>query len=134
MSNPFLDVSDILLDPDIAGTFDVCRRVQVIGINGRAKARDSWFRNVLGVVCIASPGDLERLDDNQRMGRNISIVTRFRLNGPAVNGRVDYQPDYILWMGDHFIVKHLDPYPQYGNGFIQAIAGSVDSIDQVVPT
>ena len=39
MSNPFLDVSDILLDPDIAGTFDVCRRVQVIGVNGRAKAR-----------------------------------------------------------------------------------------------
>ncbi len=67
------------------------------------------------------------------MGRNLVIVTKFRLRGPAKDGSTQYQPDLITWEGDSYVVKTIDPYPQYGAGFIQAIVGSMDSVDQTVP-
>ncbi len=56
---------------------------------------------------------------------NLCVVTKFRLRGPTPG----YQPDIIVWYGNEFIVKQLDPYPQYGQGFMQAIVGSVKHID-----
>lgn len=134
MTGAFLDVSDVLLDPEIAQTFNVTRREQTIGFGGRTVITTTALNNVVGVVTSASPNDLERLDDNQRMGRHLSIVTKTRLYGPALAANGDqFQPDYITWYGDTYIVKDVAPYPQFGAGFIQVIAGSVDAIDQPMP-
>lgn len=126
MTKAFLDVSDVLLDPMLASTFDVNRRVEVISNKGRVEITETLFSDVVGVVCTASKNDLDRLDDNQRMGRHLSIVTRFRLRGPSPG----YQPDTVVWNGDTFVVQYVDVYTDYGFGFIQAIVGSMDSIDQ----
>jgi hypothetical protein len=121
-----MDFSEVVLDPMLAHTFNVNRRVQVVNNFGQVSYNTQTTYNVPGVVTAAGPNDLERLDDNQRMGRNLVIVTAFRLRGPAPG----YQPDTIVWGGDTFVVKTVDPYPQFGSGFVQVIAGSIDSQDQ----
>ena len=60
------------------------------------------------------------------MGRNLSIVTAFALQGPSPN----FLPDRVVWNGDTYVVKWIDPYKRYGaGGFVQAIIGSIDSQD-----
>ena len=122
---PDLDVSDVLLDPTLADRFIVKRRPATTNEHGRVVTTPEIIPKVIGVVTAASPTDLDRLDDNQRMGRNLSVVTKFRLRGPATG----YQPDIVVWYGNEYVVKDIQPYPQYGVGFIQAIVGSMDSMD-----
>lgn len=123
-----IDVGDVLLDVDIAQTFTVLRRASTRTDKGREQVAVRRINNVVGVVCAASPNDLERLPEEQRMGRNLSIVTKFSLRGPAPG----FQPDEVVWRGDTFLVKTVDPYPGFGP-FVQAIAGSIDSQDRPMP-
>lgn len=106
------------------------RRLSTISDQGRNVMTEEPYAGVIGVVNVSSPDDLERLDDNDRAGRHISIITRFPLRGPARQaGEADSKPDLVEWQGDQYLVKALDPYPQYGAGFVQAIAGSIDAIE-----
>lgn len=125
----FLDVSEVLLDPTLVDSFTVNRRAETVNNFGESTLTVTVMEGVLGVVCSASPNDLKRLDDRELMGRHLSVVTRFRLQGPSPG----YQPDTILWNGDEYVVKLIDPYPQYGYGFIQAIVGSIDAQDEPTP-
>lgn len=120
-----LDVSDILSDPDIADPFVVKRRSEVVGQNGRVSVDVANLQGV-GVICAASPNDLKRLPDAQHTERHISIITAFRLRATAP----DYQPDLIGWQGDFYIVADVQPYTQYGAGFVQAICASTNYQDQ----
>ena len=122
---PFLDVSDIVLDPDFADTFSVIRRAQVMGTNGVATTSETTFPNIIGVVTMSSPNDLERRDDYQMMTRSITVVCKFQLQG-VVTG---YQPDIILWRGQRHLVKHVSPYPHFGQGFYEAECSSMDNTE-----
>jgi hypothetical protein len=127
---PLLDVSEALVDPDLTDLFDVVRRMETINpATGRSQQVSETTRSVVGVICAANPNDLDRLDDMQRMGRHLTLVTKFRLIGPAPGK----QPDLVTWKGDSYVVKAVDPYPQYGDGFVQVILGSIDIIDQPTP-
>lgn len=131
---PDLDVSEALTDPMLTDSFDVLRRKEVLDTHGRVTTpANSSFPGQYGVLSAASPNDLERLEDSQRMGRNMSLITTFKLQGPAEVSGTEYQPDIVVWGGDQFVVKHVDPYSRYGAGFIQAIIGSMDIIDQPPP-
>jgi len=122
----YLDLSDAVCAPDLTDRFVVQRRLETVGVNGRSSVTPATYVGVLGVVTAASANDLERLPEEDRMGRNLSIVTRFRLQGPTVG----FKPDVVIWRGDSYLVKSLDPYPQFGSGFYQAIVGSLDAVDQ----
>ncbi len=122
---PLLNVSSVLTDPDFADSFTVNRRMETVGTNGRTTIGSQLIPNILGVVTAISPSDLERQDGYESMTRSISVVTQFRLRGPAQ----DEQPDVIIWRGSHFVVKHVDPYPQFGVGFFQVECVSMDHID-----
>ena len=127
---PFLDFSDVIQDPDIAdNTLSVLRRPQSLGTNGRVAVKPTRYPNVVGVITSAGPNDLERLDDQQRTGRVLSLVTKFRLRATSPG----FQPDYVVWRGDTFIVHTFDPYPQFGAGFYQALIGSIDIQDAPAP-
>ncbi len=123
-----LDFSEVILDADLCDTIVVKRRAEAVNTSGRPVFTTQTFNDVVAVVTSAGKNDLERLPEDQRMGRNLCIVTNFKLRGPAPG----YQPDLITWYGDDFIVKQLDPYPQFGTGFVQAIVGSIDTIDQPI--
>jgi hypothetical protein len=126
---PLLDVNDLLVDPDLADRFTVIRRREIVDpATGRAAVVEQLFRNVTGVVTAQSPNDLERREDYQNMTRSISVVTAFQVYG-AVQG---YQPDLILWKGTRHLVKHVDPYPQFGRGFYQVECSSMANMDEPV--
>lgn len=121
-------MGDVLADPEISNPFIVKRRTESFPALGRGTTKDTLLPTY-GVICAAHPNDLERLNDSQRMGRNIQIVTRFRLQGPS-EGR---QADQVVWQGTTFIVHVVEPYAQYGEGWVQAIAGSIETMDPPVP-
>lgn len=121
-----MDFHDLLLDPELADTFNVVRRAETVDNFGEASVTETPYSNVIGVLRPTRPDDLQILPEGQRMGRHVTIVTNFRLQGPAPG----YQPDEVQWGGDTFLVKEVLPYTRFGRGFIKAIAGSVDVIDQ----
>lgn len=127
---PNINLSRVLLSVMLADKVVVIRRRQVIGTNGRVSVSKLTIPRVVGTVTMAGPDDLDRLDDHQRLGRVISFVSKFKLQGPALTGRTLAQPDLIIWRGDQFVVATVDPYPQFGSGFTQTLATSLDSVDQ----
>ena len=129
---PYADVSDAILDPALSDAIDVQQRPEVI-VAGRSTVPAPVNNvGVAAVVCAASGNDLERLPEEDRTARNISIVTQFRLRATAPG----YKPDIVTWpsgTGDLYVVKLVDPYPKYGLGFVQAIAGAISAQDAVTP-
>lgn len=123
-----LDVSEILTDPDFVDTFTVVRRTEGVSEKGRAILTLEGFA-ASGVVTAAGPNDLRRLPDAQLQDRTLSIVSRFQFFGASVG----YQPDLIQWRNDLYIVSVLDLYPQFGRGFTQVIAPSIDLQDYPIP-
>lgn len=122
---PLLDVSSVLFDADFADRFTVRRRTETLDIHGRSTVQNQDTPNVIGVVTANSPSDLDRREDYQNMTRSIGIVTQFRLRGETTST----QPDIVIWRGSNYLVKHVDPYPQFGKGFMQAECSSMDRVD-----
>lgn len=122
-----LDVSDVLLSPEFTDNYSIQRNVETVDIHGRSITTPTTTAS-FGVVTMASGADLKRYPELQMLERVLSIVTKTRLQS-AVNGA---QPDIIIWRGDNYVVKALDPYPQYGQGFYQAIAASIDLMDAAI--
>lgn len=130
-----LDLEDALLDPDVTDLFTVTRRKEVVSSKGRSTVPvPEVIEEVAGTICAAHGNELDRLEDADRMGRALSIVTKFQLRGPAKVGADVYKPDIITWRGDDFVVRLVDPYGHVGSGFVQAIAVSVDIVDQAPST
>lgn len=126
---PNLDVSEVTTDPDFATTVWVKRTKSTVGLNGRLSASPSIIKNVVGVITSAGPNDLRRMGDEQHTGRVMCFITKFPLHATAPG----FLPDEILWAGDTYVVLQLDPYPEFGEGFFQALIGSVDSQDRAAP-
>lgn len=124
-----LDLSDAF-GFELLDEFAVIRRQEFVDSNGEAAvARETL--GAVGVVTRASPDQLSRLPEADLAEAHICVVTEFRLRGPAREaGDVQFKPDLIQWQGSTFIVKQLDPYTNFGAGFVQAIAGSIDSVDE----
>jgi len=84
------------------------------------------FAKVRGIICAASPNDLNRLAEIDFSTKYLSIVTKFRLQMTSPG----YKPDLVLTNGDYFIVKTVEDYARYGPGWVQSIAASIDYQDQ----
>lgn len=131
---PLLDVSDLCLDIDLADNFVVTRRTQNINIHGRLDpSTNTVYSGVVGVVCMASARDLQVLPEEQRMEKTISIVTKFRLQGPSKVGSSTYLPDIVTWHGSDYRIVWVDDYTQFGGGEVQALAQSVLFVDPPPP-
>lgn len=124
-----LDLSDAF-GIELIDQFTVVRRRETVDSNGEAVIETDEL-DACGVVTRASPDDLVRLAEADLAESHITIVTQFQLRGPSrQNGTEQFKPDYVLWAGTTFIVKTVDPYGNFGSGFCQGVAGSVESIDQ----
>jgi hypothetical protein len=128
----FLDISEVLLDPDFTDNFVVTRRLEVVGTNGRSNVTQ-FTKPTFGVVTAAGRNELERVPDADTYKRIIVIVTKFPLQGEVTLGNgITYKPDLVVWRGNNYLVKECDLYPQFGAGFVQAICTSEDIIDTSV--
>lgn len=115
---PNLDVSEVLFDPDLADTFDVRRRTEVVSDVGRSEVTSRTYPRIIGVITPESPADLVRRDDGQMVTHKISVVTMFRLR----NASEGVQPDHILYGGAVYTVTNVLPFSRFGKGFTEAIA------------
>ena len=123
-----LDVDQALHDPDFTDYVTVIRRQQSTDNYGRLVTNDTVFTNVAAVITVNSPNDLYREEDFEYFMRTISVITQFRLRGQTEN----YQPDIVVWRGNQFVLQTFDPYPQFGQGFFQAICASMDRNDNAL--
>ena len=127
---PEIDVSDVLLDPFIASTaFTVIRRQQTVGTNGLPVITTTTFAAV-GALTPSGDNSLVREEAYEQQANSISVITSFRLRGPAkLADGTEYMPDVILWDGNHYIVRDLKDWTQFGAGMVEAECLSYDFVD-----
>lgn len=122
---PLLDVSELTLDPDFATTFQVLRRAEANNQYGEPVLTPASM-SAVGVVCQASPSDLQRLPGYDFGRRTLSICTKFRLQLASPG----FKADVVVWRGDNYLVIDVQPYTEFGAGFVEALATSMDRLDQ----
>lgn len=118
---PWIDVSDVVLDPTIAAeTVAVLRRSQTINNFGEGPIAVSTLSAIGSVVPVGS-NSLAREDAYSNQSKAIRFITAFRLRNMAesADGSL-WQPDIVQWKGGNYLVKSVDDYSQYGVGMIAA--------------
>lgn len=122
---PFLDVSDLLSDPDIAGqAFTVTRSVVSVAADGQAVATPTTFQ-ATGSVQPAKSSDLQRLPE----GAYQQGALRIRTITPLISGDASRNPDVIRWpavTGPRYFVQSVDDWTQFGAGFVDALVTLAD--------
>lgn len=124
---PDIDVSDLLLDGDIAGeSFVVVRRQETVGANGVAVLQTTTLPAagqppIVGSIFPTGDNSLVRQEAFSQQQAAVTVVTPFRLR-PASKDALgnSYQADLIYWSGTYYIVKSLKPWTSYGAGFVEA--------------
>jgi hypothetical protein len=127
---PFLDVTDVLLDPMFCETLVVKRRVQTL-LKGRTQMQVTVVNPAPVGVVLPLDGELERAPDMQTAPKRIEIHTPYRLRGESnkADDSAEYQPDLINWNGDDYLVTVVDNFSHYGRGFIRAEAVATPLVD-----
>lgn len=120
-----LDISELFDDPDFASSFDVKRRQEVVGTNGRATTTDTLHEGITGSVWPSEPSNQQRTEDYETSFRVIEIATSFRLRAASTG----FKADIVIWEGIEYTVKAVKNFTRYGSGFVHATAESVASTD-----
>jgi hypothetical protein len=136
---PMLDVSDIVVDPDLADTFDVIQRPETVSSStGRSSTSEILTQGVVGVVTMQDPADLMRRDDSDSQPRLIFVASAFRFRGVSKEGPQQYKGDIIIWPptgqqgSTRYTVLKVFPYSRYGTGITEVVAESMNATDEVI--
>ena len=113
---PFLDVTEVLDDPELADFSLVCtRQTQVVGENGIA-VNSSTTLPFSGVVTSDTGDVLERLAAGSYIKGSITIHTRFILR----DGQSGEDAALVIWQGRQYTVPDVNAYSAWGRGFVGA--------------
>lgn len=113
---PWLDVSDILTDPEFVDNSLVCaRNSQTVGGDGIA-VNTPVSVPFSGVVTNDTGDQLMRRADGTRIEGSITIHTKF----PLIDGRMGYDADVITWQSRQYTVVNVRDWSTYGAGFTAA--------------
>ena len=112
---PTLDVTRVLDNPRFKTSFQVSRKTQVVGTDGRATETGPPSTQS-GVVLPAEGGKLVRTPEGETAMADIEIVTKFLLT----EGGGATQADIVTWKGSDYTVVDTNDFSEYGVGFIQA--------------
>ena len=117
---PSLDVSDITLAPEFSDRFDVIRRAEAISQTGRS-VTTQVTATAQGTIYSTGDNSLQRQADYQASKRTITVVTPYRLqmNSPG------FQPDWILYRGNQYVVSNIEDFSAFGAGFVVAECSSI---------
>lgn len=114
---PFLDVADVLLDPDFCETLAVTRTTQVAPVGGLAQITTITIP-VAAVVQPARSNDLQRLLDAGHTEGGVTVYAY----GPGALQTEDMFP----WQGDTYTVKGTDDWSKFGAGYVQGVAAKTN--------
>lgn len=113
---PFLDVSELLLDPDFADALVCERKTQTVGTNGRAT--ETTQETAFTGVVTSDRGDvLERRAQGELVYGSINVHSQFLLSDSAGGTR---SADVVVWNGRRYTVSNVNDYSRFGKGFIVA--------------
>jgi hypothetical protein len=125
----FIDVTDVLLDPEVAGQLiTVVRRQEQVNGFGQGVLVAETVPNVVASVTPVGDNSLTREVTFGTQNQAIRVITQYRLRGAtteSATGRT-FQPDLVLWHGDYYVVSTLNDFTQYGAGLVEAECVSVD--------
>lgn len=127
-----LDVSEAINTPEFSDEYKVIRRRESVNIHGRASDQQT-LHTMFAVITAGPSNDVERLEDGQRARKTITVVTNFRLRGPAEVKGTKWRPDAVPYHGDIFQVMRIDDYTAFGPGFVQAELETIDIIQSPPP-
>ena len=113
---PFLDVTDVLFDPDFCDTSLVCKRSQQVIDDDGFTQNTTVSAPFSGVVTVDRSLEARRMTAGQNISGAILIVTTYRLT----QGQPGLDADVVTYQGRDYRVTFADPYTAYGAGFIQA--------------
>ncbi|EKN4689866.1 head-tail adaptor [Yersinia ruckeri] len=113
---PFLDVTEVLLDPDFVDTTLVCHRQQQTVDDDGFTTNTPQDTHFSGVVTVDRSLEAKRMQAGQNINGAILIVTQFRLT----QGQPGLDADVVTYRGRKYRVTFVDPYTAYGAGFVQA--------------
>lgn len=111
---PWLDVTEVLLDPYFNASLQVIHNANVTGDNGIAVLTQTT-ENFSGVVTTMDGSVLYRLPDGERSNTQICIHTKFYLS----DGHSGTTADVVVWKGSQWTVKYVNNDSHYGAGFMQ---------------
>ncbi len=113
---PTLDVTDVLLSPEFLDTTLVVKR------NEQTVDDDGFPKNITtetpfgGVVTVDRSLEARRMQAGQVINGAILIITTYRLS----SGNTGIDADIVTYRGRDYRVTFVDPYTDYGAGFVQA--------------
>lgn len=113
---PFLDVAEVLFDPDFMDrTLTVTRNAQTVGNDGIA-VNTPTTTPFYGVVTSLNGSVLNRVAEGEHISDTITIHTTFKL----IDGQAGYDADIVNWQGLQWTVTNVNDYSSYGRGFVSA--------------
>src|ERR1039458_3761681 len=125
-----IDVSELTLDPFLMGEhFTVLRRQDVVNDFGESVTTNVTLPGI-GAVYPSGENSLLSHEAFQTQARAITVVTKFALRGSSRDqGQAEaqlFQPDVVLWLGNHYQVRKVESYSQFVAGFVQADCIAID--------
>lgn len=126
---PLLNPGTVVSSPYLSDDIQIIHRVDSPTLDGRGSITETPF-NSYAIVCAASTNDLDRVPEAERAKRIMSFITNDRVQ-PVSGGT---QPDMLVWpfdgtTGPRWLVVSVQPYPNYGEGWYQVLAASMDVQD-----
>lgn len=125
----FIDVTDVILDPMVAGqTAQVVRRQQEVDDRGEGVVSLELIPEIICGIWPSGDNTLVRTEDYSTLGQEFTIVTIFRLRGQTreVSTGRSFLPDLVLHDGNAYIVNKVNEYTHYGPGFLECTCESID--------
>jgi hypothetical protein len=119
-----IDVTEILADPDLADSFVVTRTRQITDTHGRTVALQPSTTTVVGVVQPMSGRTLNMMPDMVNVSGAIELWTTYRLEGPSETT----QSDVVTWQGRNYMVQNVQPFTNYGQGYVHAVCQLIDLV------
>lgn len=113
---PFLDVTDVLSDPDFCDfSLIVTRNSQSVDADGFA-TNTPVKKQFAGVVTVDKSLESRKMAAGQLISGAILVVTTERL----IAGQTGNDADIVTYQNRDYRVTFVDPYTAYGAGFVQA--------------
>lgn len=128
---PEIDVTDVLLDSDVAGEdFTYARRPETVTQAGRGVRALQVYPGV-GSIQPIEDNSMARTEDYDAAANTIQIITMTRLRSVSQDqGGNQFAADIVTWKGNSYVVKTVEDFSQYGAGYVRAVATSQDFVDQ----
>lgn len=127
---PLVDVTDILIDIDVAQqSFLVLRRTENVNQFGESTWSTARI-NAVGSVQPSGDQGLLREDAFDAQAKSVKVVTTFRLRGVSKGpSATRFKPDIVVWDSNYFEVISVDSYGSFGAGFVEAECTAIHYVD-----